>query len=63
MFEILERELTAQALAAARGKAPLERFMAGCAAYLDFAERGDFSRIVMIAKTQNIASITGCSGL
>lgn len=48
VFEILERELTAQALAAARGKAPLERFMAGCAAYLDFAERGDFSRIVMI---------------
>lgn len=47
-FELLERELAVRAMAQARGKPPLEGFLAGCAAYLEFAERGDFSRIVMI---------------
>ncbi len=48
VFESLERDLVARALAATRGKPPLEAFLAGCGAYLEFAERGDFSRIVMI---------------
>jgi hypothetical protein len=48
VFERLEAELTTRAIEAARGKPPLDAFLAGCAVYLDFAERSDFRRIAMI---------------
>lgn len=48
VFESLERDLAERALDASRGKPPLDAFLAGCSVYLEFAERSDFSRIVMI---------------
>jgi AcrR family transcriptional regulator len=51
VFEQLEAELVASAEAAAfaaRKGDPLDAFPAGCRVYPDFAERTEFSRIVMI---------------
>ena len=52
VFEQLEAELAATAertVLAARSKdGALGAFLAGCTVYLDFAERAEFSRIVMI---------------
>lgn len=51
VFEQLEAELVATAegaAIAARKGDPLDAFLAGCRVYLDFAERREFARIVMI---------------
>lgn len=51
VFEQVEAELVATAEAtalAARKGDPLDAFLAGCRIYLEFAERPDFARIVMI---------------
>lgn len=49
VFEELEGELDASARAASTAEAPaIERFIAGCRAYLSFVAREDYSRIAMI---------------
>ena len=50
VFRELEQELdaTARAAAVAAAKEPREAFLAGCRAYLEFAGRDDFHRIVLV---------------
>jgi len=51
VFRELEQELDAMARAAAvvaAPRGPREAFLAGCRAYLEFAGRGDFHRIVLV---------------
>lgn len=48
VFEDLEAELDAQARAASRGKTPISAFLAGFEAFLTFAKRREYHRIVMI---------------
>ena len=48
VFELLERELDDHAHAQSREGPPIERFVSGCRAYLNFVAREDYSRIVMI---------------
>lgn len=48
VFEHLEKELDEQARASSREGTPLERFVAGCRAYLEFVTRADYARIVLL---------------
>ena len=50
VFRDLERELDAVGRAAARSSAgrPRDAFLAGCRAYLEFAQRPDFQRVVLV---------------
>lgn len=48
VFEAVELELDAHARAASKGQRGLDAFLAGFRAFLEFATRQDFHRIVMI---------------
>lgn len=48
VFTELEAELDAAARAASRRGTPLQRFVEGCRAYLNFVARDDYARIALI---------------